>query len=644
MAKTWHIHIRGQVQGVGFRLFVYKKAQDYNLKGWVNNTTDGVHAEFNADEETARELYANLIENAPELSKITAHNLEEVEARPFDDFSIVHSEDKGEPNLLLTPDFALCNNCREELFEAADRRHAYPFITCTRCGPRYSVIENLPYDRERTTMESFNMCESCLREYNDPVDRRYYSQTNSCRDCGISMLLYEKRQKLISFHEGGIIEQVCGYWQKGNIVAIKGIGGYLLTCDASNKEAIRTLRRRKHRPAKPFALIYPDLDSLDQDMLISDREKGALTGSVSPILLLALRDTLASNIRAGEIAPGLSQVGVMIPYTLLYALLLKQFGHPIIVTSGNITNAPIVFKDSEALSGLSDIADYILTNDRDIVIPQDDSVGSFSGKHGQKIVIRRSRELAPTYINPKLDLTDETILATGAMLKSTFCYMQSQNIYISQYLGDLQNYEKERHYKHTLEHLVKLFEKQPEVILADKHPDYFSTRYAERLSAELGIPINKYQHHKAHFAAVMGEHNLIDSEELVLGVVWDGIGLGDDGQAWGGEFFTYQDYAFRRTHYFEYMDFILRDKMSREPRISALTAVHGIENSGNLLEKKFNKTEWVNYQKLLQKSGNLKTSSVGRLFDAVSSLLGIKDRSSYEGEAAMLLENVALVQ
>jgi hydrogenase maturation protein HypF len=638
--QTWHIHIQGQVQGVGFRPFVYKQAQQFKLRGWVNNAIDGVHCQFNAEEEVALTFYKSLVDKAPVLSNITSHELRKLPPKTYHTFQIVHSKAEGKANLLLTPDFAICNDCRDELFAERNRRRGYPFITCTNCGPRYSIIDKLPYDRETTTMGKYGMCERCRKEYEDPLDRRYYSQTNSCETCGISMTLYDADQNILCSEANEIIDQITDLWNDGKIVAIKGIGGYLLTCDATNKDAIKMLRKRKQRPAKPFALMYPDVEALERDVHISEKEKAALTGSVSPITISAVKEKPQSGIRIPQIAPGLSRLGVMIPYTPLYALLLQSFGQPIIATSGNITNSPIIYKDKKALDELSHIADFVLTNDREIVVPQDDSVVTFSPTHGQKIIYRRSRGMAPTYINADAGsrMPGDTILATGAALKSTFTYLHQKNIFISQYLGDLDHFDTEQNYRHTVDHFIELFDERPDIILADKHPDYFSTRFAEQLADELNVAIKKHQHHQAHFAAVLGEHALLHSKESILGVIWDGTGLGDDGQIWGGEFFSYQNYTFSRCAHFNYFDFIAGDKMPREPRISALATSHGLEGAEKILKEKFTELEWKNYHRLLQKKSNLQTSSVGRLFDAVSSLLGLMDCSSYEGQAAMLLE------
>ena len=537
--KTWHIHIEGQVQGVGFRPFVYVLAKEFGLNGWVNNTIDGVHIEINALEKVAQDFYQQLINKAPILAKITKHQIAVSSQKFFDNFQIIHSNLSGKANLLITPDFGLCQDCQVDISADQNRRYGYPFTTCTNCGPRYSIIKALPYDRERTTMATFSMCKNCQTEYDNPINRRYYSQTNSCVDCGIQMTLFDGNQQAIAPTSSVIIDLVCSFWKSGKIVAIKGIGGYLLTCDANNDKTIQLLRERKYRPSKPFALMYPNIDRIKKDLHLSEIEEQEINSSISPILLLDKKEKNTVSI-----APNLQQIGAMLPYTPLFDLLLKKFQKPIIATSGNISNSPIVYSDEKALAELIQIADFIVTNNRPIVVPQDDSVIKFSTFKKQKIIIRRSRGLAPTYINARLKLSNKSILAAGAMLKSTFSFLHQKNTYISQYLGDLGHFDTEENYKHTVQHFLNLFKVKPEIILTDKHPEYAATLFGESLSKQLVIPIEKIQHHIAHFGAVLGENNLLHSAEPILGVIWDGTGLGDDKQIWGGEFFKYENYDF----------------------------------------------------------------------------------------------------
>jgi hydrogenase maturation protein HypF len=629
------------VQGVGFRPYVYKLALEFQLHGWVNNTMDGVHIEFNASAEKAETFFNFLIENVPKLCVITEHNFFEVERKLFNDFEILQSKNIGPADLLLTSDFAMCPQCKNELNQSRNRRYAYAFTTCTHCGPRYSISRQLPYDRETTTMAEFPMCNACKKEFLDPEDRRYYSQTNSCPDCRIDLQLFDNHQRLLSLPQDKILDEVVALWKQGKIVAIKGIGGYLLTCDATNNEAIMTLRNRKQRPNKPFALMFPNLEELRTMVVVGAEELKELGSPASPIVLFKCKQTEKSAVIQNAVAPGLDQIGVLLPYTPLYVLLLQKFEKAIVATSGNVTNAPIVYQDEIALEKLSGIADYILVNNREIVIPQDDSVVKYSPLSKQRIVFRRSRGIAPSYINGVLNFPKETLLATGADLKSTLTLMHEGNCFISQFIGDLESFDTQVSYKKMLDHFGQLFNAQPEVMLSDFHPNYYSTRLAESLASHLCIPIEKCQHHIAHFGAVLGENNLIATSEMILGVVWDGTGFGDDGHIWGGEFFIYHNFEFERFTHFEYFPFILGNKMPKEPRISALALCHQIPTAQRLLKGKFSTEEWNVYKVLLKKERILKSSSLGRIFDAVASLLGLIDHSSYEGEAAMLLENLA---
>ena len=638
---TYHIHIEGQVQGVGFRPFVYRMALELGLSGWVSNTNDGVHVEVDATPEKADIFYRRLVAEAPLMSLILRHTLRETARKRFLDFQIVPSQEGGPARLLLTPDFAICEDCRRELRHAENRRFGYPFITCTNCGPRLSIVNRLPYDRERTTMAHFVMCPDCRSEYENPLDRRYYSQTNSCPACSIQLALHQPEKGLISTGPPSILKKICHLWEAGKIIAIKGIGGFLLTCDATNALAVEELRRRKHRPTKPFALMYPGIPALALDTELSKEAKQLLLSPAAPIVLLPVKPNPASGIAVEPIAPGLGQIGAMLPYAPLYEWLLQSFQRPIIATSGNISGAPICYEDEDALESLSGIADYLLLNNRPIATPQDDSVVRLSPKYGMPIYLRRSRGYAPTLLLPSSPAGEEVVLATGAELKSTFTLLQAGNYYASQYLGSLGTLQSQERFRETVHHFLSLFDVQPDIIVADKHPAYFSTQLARELSEQWGVPLHTFQHHIAHFAALLGEQGLLDSEEPVLGIVWDGLGLGDDDQIWGGEFFLYEGYAFHRFSQFEYFNYSLGDKIAREPRLSALMASYGLEAAETWLRPKFSSVEWKIYQKLLDQPPRIRSSSVGRLFDAAASLLTGKDVCSFEGEAAMLLEQMA---
>lgn len=639
--NTYHIHILGQVQGVGFRPYVYVAALEAQLKGWVKNTVDGVHVFINTSStQEAETFYKQLIENAPRLSIITEHSIQKIQFEPFEVFSIVNSEEEGRPNLMLTPDFAICPECEEEIQKAGDRRFQYPFITCTNCGPRYSITNALPYDRPYTTMHEFEMCQDCMKEYNDPLNRRYFSQTNSCPACAIKLTLFDKhKQELEIGNNEAILDFVVEKLSAGSIVAIKGIGGFLLTCDASNIEVIQLLRKRKKRPTKAFAVMFPDLDCIRKDLDLFPEATDLLSGPVSPIVLLPFKEERNSDYPYHEIAPGLDRIGVMLPYAPIYKLLTDKLDGAIIATSGNISNEPIVFENKTALDQLTNIADFILVNNRDIVVPQDDSVVAYSNINRQPVIYRRSRGLAPGYLDQKLEFPDMTILAVGAEMKSSFTYLFNKLPFISQYLGDLEDFGTQEVYQKTLDHFLSLFKEAPEIILHDKHPAYYSTSLAEKYGSQYGVQPYSVQHHVAHFAAILGEKHLFETGEEVLGVIWDGTGYGEDGQIWGGEMFRLSvNKAIERIRHVEYFDFILGDKMPKEPRISALSLCYNLSDMELHFRHRFSDTEWRIYVKLLEQSSLLKTSSMGRLFDAVSCLLLDTDISSYEGEAAMYLE------
>ena len=638
---TFHIHIQGIVQGVGFRPFVYNLAVTNNLNGWVNNTSDGVHIEINTDKTQAEAFLSFIIKNPPELALITGSTLYKTTHHFFNEFLIIQSEPTEETNVLLTPDFGLCPTCKAEIHDRDNKRFNYPFTTCINCGPRFSIINKLPYDRETTTMEHFEMCESCQKEYNDPKDRRYYSQTNSCPDCSIELTLIGSAGDLID-KGNKTIASVVKCWEAGEIVAIKGIGGYLLTCDATNPEAINLLRKRKHRSEKPFAVMYPNLKLLKKELKVNAAEQQELQNVNAPIVILDILESSNISINVESIAPKLKSIGAMLPYTPLYELLLYEFGKPIIATSGNVSGSPIIYEDKQAEEELSSIADYLLVNNRDIVIPQDDSVIRHSSKHQQRIVIRRSRGLSPTYINPGLKTPSLNIFAAGGGLKSTFSFTCFQNFYISQYLGNLENMITQNSYSKVAEHFFNIFNARPDVVLADKHPLYFARQYAEEMAGQFSIPIRYFQHHKAHFAAILGENNLLNDHEPVLGIIWDGTGYGDDGNIWGGEFFDFNNGKIKRIAHYEYFDHILGDKMAKEPRISALSLGLFSKSAEKVLDSKFTRLEWHIYGVLLGKDNNLKTSSIGRLFDAIASLLGLLDVSSFEGQGGMLLEKCAV--
>lgn len=641
MQQTLFIRITGQVQGVGFRPFVYQLAVRHGLSGWVNNSLEGVHIAVTGPLGDLDGFVQALKEEKPSVAHIGHFHVEERPVERFSSFEIVQSNREGSGQLTLTPDLALCPSCRAELRDPGNRRYRYPFITCNYCGPRYSIMRDLPYDRERTSMEPFAMCPACQAEYDRPDEWRFFSQTNSCGTCGMSLALYGPDHQLLSSDYEECVAAVIAAIREGKTVAVKGVGGYLLCCDACNPDAVALLRKRKNRARKPFAIMYPDVHTAALDVEIGDERAKALEGAASPIVLAPLLANRRFPLCLDLLAPGLDQLGVMIPYAPLFELLLAGFAGPIVATSANRSNSPIVFRDGRALYELSKMADLILVHDREILMPQDDSVLRISKYYRQPVLLRRSRGLAPAFMYPAFEGMPETVMAMGADMKSAFGFLHRTFPYISQYFGDLDSYDTQERFLRSRDHFLGLFEARPEVVLVDKHPQYFSTQLGEELAASLQVPLVEVQHHIAHFAAVLAENRLLDSREPVLGVIWDGTGMGDDGQIWGGEFFWYDKGRFSRCGQLSYFDLILGDKMAREPRISALSATKGIPGADEVLQPLFQPSEWSIYQKMLEKPGNLHTSSMGRLFDAVTALLGLLPVAEYEGEAPLYLEQKA---
>ncbi len=634
--STWHIHIEGRVQGVGFRPFVYQIAKNEGLAGEVNNGIDGVHIIINSEWESAQIFYKKIIKSAPPRSIVTKHSINKIQDRIYIDFIISKSQINGIPTLHISPDFGICDNCEKEMNDPNNRRYKYPFITCTNCGPRYSIMESLPYDRERTAMSSFGMCSACITEYNDPYDIRHFSQTNSCDECRIDLSLIDKSGQKYELTEDKIIAKVADALHKGKIIAVKGIGGFLLIADATNTATVQRLRVTKHRPSKPFAVMYPNEELIKKDTEVNDYELEVIRSIESPIVLLKIKENTPSGVVVDEIAPGLNELGIMRPYAPLFVLLLNKLKIPIIATSGNISDSPIIFDNRKAVANLSGIADLFLINNRDIRVPQDDSVVKLL-KDNTKLFIRRSRGFAPAFLQDVFSPEVPDMLAMGADLKSTFSITHKGNVYVSQYLGNLTSYDTQQNYRQTLDHFQEIFHHKPEVILVDKHPDYFSTDLGAEYGLKQDVQLFKVQHHEAHFYSVLAENNLLYCSGKTLGVVWDGTGFGNDGMVWGGEYFTYCNGEIVDRDHVPYFKQILGDKMSLEPRISALTLAHSFD-LGIDLSSRFTTAEFELYSKLLGKGEGLSTSSMGRIFDAIASICNIVHNNTYEGEAALLLQ------
>ncbi len=641
MQHTFHIHINGIVQGVGFRPYVCKLAAEMGITGYVNNAANGLFIEMNADADQGLNFYHQLIFYPPPNALISSHSFHLAATKQFTGFTIQQSSNHQEPDTLIAPDIAICPTCKNEIISNTDRRSRYAFTTCLNCGPRYSIIEALPYDRENTTMREIPMCNSCLNEYHNISNRRHYSQTNSCPQCAITMHLFNAPDTEYTCGQDQIPNIISDACINGKIVAVKGMGGYLLLCDATNTAVVTRLRKKKNRPAKPFALLYPSLSMASADVIIRDFETAALESNAAPIVLCTIKEKPASSINTSVIAPGLNTIGLMLPCTPLLYLITDLVAKPLIATSGNISGSPVIYEDTDALNNLFEVADIVLTYDRRIVAPQDDSVVRFSDS-GEKIILRRSRGMAPNYFPHFFTKTKETVLATGGELKSAFGLQHKNKVYVSQYLGDQETMESQQSYFHTLNHITGLLKAKPEIILTDKHPGYFVSQTGVQLSKKTcSGTFFAIQHHKAHFGAVLAENDLLQSRLPVLGFIWDGTGYGEDEQVWGSESFIYHDNNMTRVAHLDYFPQLLGDKMSREPRLSALSILKEFPAAITLLEKYFTVTEWQYYSKMIGQDHRLLTSSMGRFLDALACILGICPVSSYEGEAVMRLECLA---
>jgi hydrogenase maturation protein HypF len=522
MRKTYRIIINGRVQGVGFRPFVYVSAKALGLGGYVTNNEEGVLIIVSGHKKTILSFYDKIIKEPPPLAMIKHHNIIEVEKILFKDFEIVKTKKGDKLNLALTPDFGLCNECREEISDQNNGRYLYPFTTCVNCGPRWAITKTFPFERNNTSLNDFEMCDTCQKEYEDPVNRRFHSQTNTCNSCGIQLVLENASGEVLEINRKSFFKKISDLLKEGNIVAIKNSGGYLLCCDAANEEVIARLRLLKRRPKKPFAVLYPNLELLEQQLKLDPVEINELTSTERPIVIVS-NINFKGNLALEQLAPGLRQLGVMLPYTGLLQLLCDELKQPIVATSGNFHGSPILSQKKQAKELISGIADYFVHHNLPIINPQDDSVVKYSFKSGQKVMFRRSRGYAPNFFEFSAE-GNENILAMGSHLKSTLAFIPNDYLYISQYLGNLDHFDVFQRFVETTAGLMTIFEQQPGVILVDKHPGYLSTQYGKELSDKYGADKWDVQHHKAHFASVLGECDLFKSEDPVLGVV----GMGPD--------------------------------------------------------------------------------------------------------------------
>ena len=627
--KRASLEVDGIVQGVGFRPFVYRLALRFGLSGWVRNTGRGVQIEVEGAGDDLDSFCLAIRRDAPPLAVVSALRVEPMASTGESGFLIVESA-KGFKGGEVSPDCDVCDDCLAELFDPADRRHLYPFINCTNCGPRYSIITGIPYDRPATTMAPFAMCDDCLAEYHDPLDRRFHAQPNACPVCGPRLVLLDRYG---GFPPGDPLTEAIAALAQGMIVAVKGVGGYHLAVDALNEEAVATLRQRKKRDEKPFAMLCADLAAVRRMAHCSEREGLLLRGVESPIVLLK---KLAGNAVSRLVAPDNGWFGVMLPGNPLQHLLARGCGGPLVMTSGNLSDEPIAYRDTEALARLSGIADLFLTHDRTIHTRSDDSVLRLY--RGEPLFLRRSRGYVPRAVN--LPAGQPSVLAVGAELKGTVCLTRGAQGFMSQHIGDLKNAATMDSLEETVEHLGRLLEISPEAVAYDLHPDYLSTRYAQNLS----LPGIAVQHHHAHLASCMAENAL---EGETIGVILDGTGYGLDGNIWGGEFLLGGYGGFQRCGHLSYLRMPGGDAAVREPYRMALSALYGLYGN-ELFEQPLDVLAQVAlpdralFLKMLERGINSPlTSSCGRLFDAVSALIGVRSRISYEGQAAIELEALA---
>ncbi len=623
------IEVDGIVQGVGFRPFIYRLALRFGLSGWVRNTGRGVQIEVEGDGDLLDSFAAAIAREAPPLAVVSAVRVEPLALGGESGFVIVESA-KGFKGGEVSPDCEVCEDCLAELFDPLDRRHLYPFINCTNCGPRYSIITGIPYDRPATTMAPFAMCDDCLAEYHDPLNRRFHAQPNACPVCGPRLALLDRLGAPLP---GDPLAEAIQALRQGMIVAVKGVGGYHLAVDALNQEAVAKLRLRKKRDEKPFALLSADLDAVRRFAHCSEREGMLLAGVERPIILLR---KLAGNAVSALVAPENGWFGVMLPGNPLQHLLLCGADGPLVMTSGNLSDEPIAYRDAEALARLSGIADLFLSHDRRIHTRTDDSVLRLY--RGEPLFLRRSRGYVPRAVN--LPASQPSVLAVGAELKGTACLTRGAQGFMSQHIGDLKNPATLASLEETVEHLSRLLEISPRAVAHDLHPDYLSTGYAQGLD----LPRIAVQHHHAHLASCMAENGL---EGEVIGVILDGTGYGTDGNIWGGEFLLGGYDGFQRRGHFGYLRMPGGDAAVREPYRMALSALYGLYGS-ELFQPplpflaEVAPNERALFLKMLERGINSPfTSSCGRLFDAVAALIGLRSRISYEGQAAIELEALA---
>ncbi len=628
--KRLRIYLNGIIQGVGMRPFVFNLAKSLGLSGFVQNTTEGLNIEVEGEEEDLKEFLKKLKEEKPKISYIFRFEVWEIEKRGEKNFEIIESSESEKTETYILPDLATCEFCLKEIFDPKDRRYRYPFTNCTLCGPRFSIIKTLPYDRKNTTMFEFEMCPECKNEYENPKDRRFHAQPNACPLCGPKVFFYTKEGEKI-FEGEEAIKKAEELINKGKIIGLKGLGGFHIICNAKNDKAVALLRERKGRKEKPFALMYPSLEEIEKDCFLSEKEREILSSPQAPILLLKSRKNFSVS---PLVAPRNLCLGVMLPYTPLHHIILKDLNYPIVATSGNLSEEPIITEEGEAMLRLKNLCDGFLVHNRKIERHIDDSIVRFMG--GKEVILRRARGYVPF---PFITNLGNNSVGFGGFLKSNIAFQKGENIFVSQHIGDLETEKAFFVYKKIYEDFKGLFKINPEEGSHDLHPDFPSTNFAHSQNLKL-YPL---QHHISHLFSCMEDNG---TKPPLLAVIWDGTGLGEDKNIWGGEFFTLsREFEIKRIAHFYPFPLIGGEKAIEEPKRIGLGLLYKTFGP-KILEKKelppvkaFKDEELKIITNMLEKNINCPlTTSAGRLFDGVSSILGIRQRITYEGQAAIELE------
>ena len=640
-ASRLRISIRGAVQGVGFRPFVFRLAGRSALRGWVSNSNQGVFIEVEGRREVLEDFLLSIEREKPPRAFIQSLEYSFLDPAGYESFEIRESATGGEKVSLILPDIATCPDCLNEVFDPQDRRHLYPFTNCTNCGPRFSIIRALPYDRPNTTMSGFPMCRSCEAEYRDPADRRFHAQPNACPECGPQLDLWDAEGRPLASRHEALLAAAEAIRQR-KVAAVKGIGGFHLVVDARSQDAVLRLRELKRREEKPLALMFPSLAAVGNECRVSDLEARLLQSPESPIVLLERRGRhpFDDSGIAPSVAPGNPYLGAMLPSTPLHHVLMAELAFPVVATSGNLSDEPICTDEREAVRRLAGIADLFLVHNRPIARHVDDSVARVS--MGREMVLRRARGYAPLPVRvqtpaPTMEEAPP-VLAVGPHLKNTVAISRGRDIFISQHIGDLETGQAFDAFRQVIDDLREIYEHETAAIACDAHPDYLSTRFAERS----GLPVRKVQHHYAHVLSCMAENEV---EGVALGVSWDGTGYGPDGTVWGGEFLRTTPDSFSRAAHFRTFRLPGGDAAVKEPRRTALGVLYELMGDGllDLDELKpvdaFSPDERRTILEMLKRGVNSPlTSSAGRLFDAAAALVGIRQVNAFEGQAAMMLE------